>query len=302
MDIGGLAAVAMNNPPPSPANFLQRAGRAGRRGESTATSLTLCKSTPHGEAVFRNPLWPFATPLFIPRVSLQSERIVQRHVNAVALTRFLAPRVGNSPAHRLTTGWFFEREAQASPSLAERFREWCQNDGEICSDQVSGLVAKLVRRTAFDGIDAARLFGETATHLDCLIDRWTDERDALLDALELVGTGSSDARKSPASIAIERQLERLTGEYLLGELAAKAFLPGYGFPTNVVCFVPTTATELLSERQRRANAPRRQAPMVARTVLPFVAAILPATSQRLSGSTRRELKLLSTGESIVPMG
>ncbi len=253
VDIGGLAAVAMNNPPPSPANFLQRAGRAGRRGESTATSLTLCKSTPHGEAVFRNPLWPFATPLFIPRVSLQSERIVQRHVNAVALTRFLALRAGNGQGHRLTTGSFFVREAPEVPSLAERFRGWCQNSVEIEADEVSGMVVKLVRRTAFDGIDAARLLGETATQLDCLIDRWTEERDALLAALELVRTGASDARKSPASIAIERQLERLTGEYLLGELAAKAFLPGYGFPTNVVCFIPTTAAELLRRRQRHTK-------------------------------------------------
>jgi DEAD/DEAH box helicase domain-containing protein len=67
VDIGGLTAVAMNNVPPHPANFLQRAGRAGRRGETVAVSFTLCKSTPHGEAVFRNPLWPFTTALAVPR-------------------------------------------------------------------------------------------------------------------------------------------------------------------------------------------------------------------------------------------
>ncbi|WP_419593627.1 helicase-related protein [Thiolapillus sp.] len=89
VDIGGLSAVAMNNVPPHPANFLQRAGRAGRRGETSALSFTLCKSTPQGEAVFNNPLWAFTTALSVPQVALQSGRIIQRHVNALSLTQFL---------------------------------------------------------------------------------------------------------------------------------------------------------------------------------------------------------------------
>ena len=77
VDIGGLTGVAMNNVPPHPANFLQRAGRAGRRGEAASVSFTLCKSTPHGEAVFRNPLWPFTTPLAMPRVCVQPSHLVK---------------------------------------------------------------------------------------------------------------------------------------------------------------------------------------------------------------------------------
>ncbi len=43
VDIGGMSLVAMNNVPPAPANYLQRAGRAGRRGESASAAITLCK-------------------------------------------------------------------------------------------------------------------------------------------------------------------------------------------------------------------------------------------------------------------
>ena len=36
VDIGGISAVVMNNVPPHPANYLQRAGRAGRRSRASA--------------------------------------------------------------------------------------------------------------------------------------------------------------------------------------------------------------------------------------------------------------------------
>lgn len=55
VDIGGMSLVAMNNVPPAPANYLQRAGRAGRRGESASAAITLCKNTAHGMEVFKDP-------------------------------------------------------------------------------------------------------------------------------------------------------------------------------------------------------------------------------------------------------
>lgn len=42
VDIGGISEVVMNNVPPKSANYLQRAGRAGRRNESKALALTFC--------------------------------------------------------------------------------------------------------------------------------------------------------------------------------------------------------------------------------------------------------------------
>lgn len=89
IDIGGISMVAMNNVPPHPANYLQRAGRAGRRREARSVSLTICKANPHDQAVFSNSRWAFDTALPAPKVSLDSAIIVQRHINSFMLSRFL---------------------------------------------------------------------------------------------------------------------------------------------------------------------------------------------------------------------
>jgi ATP-dependent helicase YprA (DUF1998 family) len=257
VDIGGLSAVAMNNAPPSPANFLQRAGRAGRRGEPTAASLTLCKSTPHGEAVFRNPLWPFATSLHVPRVSLQSERIVQRHVNAVALARFLQLRSGPTPQHRLQVGWFFERDNPDVDSPAEAMREWCESPTRLAGDSILAAIATLVRRTVYDGIEPERLLSESARQIERLAERWTSEVRALEDERQQFGPIAPGGPRPPALAAIERQLGRMRGEYLLSELTAKNFLPGYGFPTGVVPFISTTSEELRQQAAESQNTALR---------------------------------------------
>ena len=252
VDIGGLGAVAMNNAPPSPANYQQRVGRAGRRGEGRAIGLTLCQSAPHGEAVFEDPLWPFRRKPHVPAVSLQNERIVQRHVNALLLASFLKSIGGDIP--RLTAGWFFQR-AEDDVAPVDRFGEWLE--GGKClgaSRLVEGLDA-VVRRTSLEGVERFSIVGRSALHIRSLKERWRDEVDALIK--ELGGDSiASGELKDPAQLAVLSQLTRIRGEYLLKELTSRAFLPVHGFPTNIVPFVSTTLQDFEREARERQQAER----------------------------------------------
>ncbi len=246
VDVGGLTAVCMNNAPPSPSNFLQRAGRAGRRGEGAAASLTVCPATPHGEAVFRDPMWPFRASIAPPRVALDSERIVGRHVNSLLLGRFLA----GQNAHTLTSGWFFEAPSGETHSPARRFAIWLRRGAR---DEVARSVRTLTQRTVLAGREAQRLLDAAATQIDTILDRWSLELQALREQQsEDVDRGRN--HRSVVQLAIERQLERLRDEYLLSELIARRFLPAYGFPTGVVPFVTTTR-----------HSVKRSTPRIART-------------------------------------
>ncbi len=232
IDIGGVQQVAMNNVPPHPTNYLQRAGRAGRRQETRSTALTLCKANPHDQNVFLNTRWAFDTVLPAPIVSLNSAVIVQRHVNSVVLSRFLRTILAEQrqDLHKLTSGWFFVDVQSNTP--AEKLVTWCQAYIEGSDPDFDQGLKQLVRHTVFEGESSARLLMRCGSEIERVAETWLKEWNALLEQEGTNGRETSD----PASKAIAFQKHRLSNEYLLRELATDGFLPAYGFPSNVVSF------------------------------------------------------------------
>ena len=288
VDIGGLSAVVMNNTPPSSTNYLQRAGRAGRRGEGVSFAVTLCPSSPHGEQVFDNPLWPFTSTMSVPRVALDSARLVQRHINSLCLGAFLEGR----DVRRLKTGWFFQDDGSGS-SPGRQFVEWCRGDAEHDDRLVQGL-SRLIRRTALATGPITHLLDVTADAMTQSMGGWRREVDALRKDAEQFRGGEPESR-APAVLAIERQLRRLEGEYLLAELANRQFLPGYGFPNGIVSFVPTTIDELKrrqADREgrdealgKRSGYPSRQMEMAIREYAPGAEIVMDGRVYQSSGVT-----------------
>ena len=251
VDIGGINMVAMNNVPPHPANYLQRAGRAGRRSETRSVALTVCKNNPHDQHVFANTTWPFVTRLPTPGISLSSPLLVQRHINALLLSRFLRMQDRQGKLDKLTLDWWM---LPRGSSRQERFTAWAECfDATMNEELVVGL-SELVKRTVFEGRSTfTSLAAEVGRTARVHADDWLRELNAIDDQLTELSKRDVDDKVPLKALQIQRS--RLTGEYLLRELATSGFLPGYGFPTDITTFetLNKDSAELSQTRDRATS-------------------------------------------------
>jgi len=226
VDIGSIETVLMTNVPPSIANYNQRVGRAGRRGQGFSTSLVIARNTPLDLETFAKPVDYLRRKLASPRVSLDSIRITQRHANAWLLARWFCSQGGDFAETK--TGKFFgcRQDLNSFEGLVpvDEFCDWlgCPGTAEDTKKELK----RILKGTGLEHKTeiwkrSAEMFKEQAKDFLCTWERLKDDVDKLDGA---------------AKTAIKFQAKRLCNEFLLKELANRSLIPGSGFPTAVVPF------------------------------------------------------------------
>lgn len=119
IDIGGLSAVLLGNLPPGKANYLQRAGRAGRRADGTSAVLGFARPSAYEREVFLDFQRYLDQDLRRPTVFLDRAPLVRRHAHAWLLGEFFREHSssGNATGAMDAYGRMGAFTGQALPSI-----------------------------------------------------------------------------------------------------------------------------------------------------------------------------------------
>jgi len=247
VDIGGISTVVMNNVPPGPANYLQRAGRAGRRKESKSIAFTVCAPNPVGLNAFNTPTWALTHKIAPPFISFNSTQVIERHINAFFLGKFVQTDEvkGIRVTDKIESFFFDELEP-----IAIKFVGW------LMGNQVGMFEEKvehLVRNTNYADKKFTYILNKVFSNFNQILNKSRSKKEGFESKLkemeELFG------KSSPAFKAINIQYVQFLNKNALTFLAQEGFLPTAGLPTGIVEFDTTNIESLNKSSNRKKENP-----------------------------------------------
>lgn len=231
VDIGGVSMVLMNNVPPKPANYLQRAGRAGRRSEGRSTSITFCSPTPISAEINEDPKQAMTREIEMPRVRLTSEPIIQRHINSCLLGAFIRTAGGMDIREKVEE--FFLNEIEGK-TLIDSFATWLWE--KMCDESILTRVNTIRQRTQLADSSLESLIARTRDTIFRIRDHVLNEIGGIEKQIQRLKQEDGCTEKSPAVKALLYEDSRIRKENVLKFLVEQGFLPGAGIPTGVIEF------------------------------------------------------------------
>lgn len=225
VDVGELESVFMRNVPPSSANYIQRAGRAGRRTDSTAFALTFAQRSSHDLFHFNNPKDIVKGMIKAPHFKLENEKIIRRHVYATALAEFWKQKKYCS-TYKKVENFFFKEE----PIGTDLFRQYLEQQPDDLKKSLKRIVPEiLIEKLDIENWGWVKgLFNEDGG----VLKKSTSEVIHDVEELTQVRKQLLDANKP--SDFILRAINTIKDRYLINFLSSKNVIPKYGFPVDVV--------------------------------------------------------------------
>lgn len=230
VDVGQLEAIFLRNVPPETSNYIQRAGRAGRRTSATAFSVTYARRNSHDLNYFANPPEIISGKIRAPYIELKNDKIALRHVNSIVVAWFF----------RKNEAYFDEKvlaitgaNGMDNAAIALKM-ELDKKPQDLIESIKCVLTPYLFERLGIDNWDFAdKIVGENGSLTNAIAQTLSD-KESLLEIIRDRENAALKKHARPYTEDINRHLNTINSRQSISYLASGGVLPKYGFPVDVV--------------------------------------------------------------------